>query len=396
MKKLSILILTLAALTIGACIYDFNAEVPGTDDIVVIEGDILIGDFTRVLVSTSRPLEDADKATEYIQANVTVEASNGIQYKGISGSLIDTRGADPSLEYRLVVSLPRGTYASDWAPVLQAAVIDSLAYTINADKTTMTIDVTAHGNAENLYYRWIAEETWEYHAAFQASHYYVPRGSVLKGEVMERDTVAQFENGENTYYCWNTGQVHDIMIASAKDYTDNRIVRHPLYAMDRYEQRISYIYSVRLVQEALTETAYRYWDMMQKNSSDVGGLFSPEPYEMRGNIINEANPDEMVLGYISVTAPSTMRYFIDSYKIMFGRSTPGEYDYLPVYVQKKEWAKYYRQGYSVYALHTDESPGAGREEVSDYEFDWLPNRCVHCEMWGGNKNKPSYWPNDHR
>ena len=395
MKKIQLLTLMITALMTGACIYDFNAEVPGTEGIVVIEGDILIGDYTRVRVSTSLPLTGNEPVRPLASA-ITVEASDGTQYTGRNGSSIDTRFANPSLEYRLVVTNARGTYVSEWAPVLQAAAIDSLDYTISDDHTTMTVDVSAHGGPENIYYRWIAEETWEYHAPFQASHFFVPRGSYLKGVVVERDTVAMFENGENTYYCWNHGQVSDLMIASSKDLTENRIVRHPLYAMDCYEQRISYLYSVLLIQEALTETAYRYWDMMQKNSSDVGGLFSPEPYEMRGNIVNTDQPDEMVLGYISVTAPSSLRYFIDSYDIMFGRSRPGEYDYEPLYVQKEDWSRYYRTGYAVYMLHTDESPGTGHESVEDYEFDWLPKRCVQCDLLGGSKDKPDYWPNNHK
>lgn len=395
MKKIHLLLLAVAALTVAACIYDFNAEVPGTQGIVVIEGDILIGDYTRVRVSTSTSLDSKEEPGP-LPSRISVEASDGTTYSGYNNARIDTRFADPSLEYRLVVTNERGTYVSEWAPVLRAAAIDSLDYSISDDRTTMTINVNAHGEPGNDFYRWVAEETWEYHAPFQASHFFVPRGGYLDGKVVPIDTVAMFENGENTYYCWNNGQVRDVMIATTKDLSENRIAHHPLYRIDRYEQRISFIYSVLLIQEALTETAWRYWDMMQKNSSDVGGLFSPEPYEMRGNITSVDNPDEMVLGYISVTAPSTLRYFIESYKFIFARTRPGEYDVEPVYVQRNNWYRYYNNGYSVYMLHTDESPGSGREEASDYEFDWLPNRCVHCELLGGSKEKPDYWPNDHK
>ena len=121
--------------------------------------------------------------------------------------------------------------------MLQAAAIDSLAYTISDDHTTMTVDVSAHGGPENLYYRWIAEETWEYHAPFQASHFFVPRNTYLKGKLVERDTVAMYEDGENTYYCWNHGQVSDLMIASAKDLTENRITDiTPILSLPRLEQ----------------------------------------------------------------------------------------------------------------------------------------------------------------
>lgn len=390
---------TLLALTLfcaASCVYDFNADVQGTGGYLVVEGDILVGEYTNVRVTRSQPLSGEMEEAGWFYNRCFVEASDGTLY-GNGSSVIDTRNADPSLEYRLLIETENGKYASEWQRVLRAADIDSIAYVISDDKSTMTVDITSHGSEENRYYRWIAQETWEYHAPFQASHYFVPQGSILKGEFMYRDTVAMFENGENTYYCWNSGAVKDVLIASTDQLSENRLVRHQLYSMDRYEQRISYIYSVLITQEAISETAYRYWTMLDKNSTDVGGLFSPEPYEMRGNIVNLDNPEEMVLGYISVTAPSVTRYYIDAFRTSFPRMRPGEYDIEPVYVQKRDWRAYYRRGFDVYMLHTDEDAGTGRETVEDYEFDWLPNRCVKCWMiGGGSKQKPDYWPNDHK
>ena len=395
MRKIRLLTLMIAALLTGACVYDFNANVAGSDNILVIEGDILIGDYTNVRVSTSSALTGTMSTETLWDVTTTVEASDGTSYTG--HTTVDTRSADPSLEYRLVVKTSRGTYVSEWAPVLVSGPIDSLSYVISDDRTTMTIEVTAHGDDTNRYYRWIADQTWEYHTPYMASHYYVPRWTIIDGVEIPRDSVMKYKDGENHYYCWNSSQVDNVMIASSADLSENRIVRHPLFSMDRYEQRISYIYSVLLTQEAISETAWRYWDMLVKNSSDVGGLFSPEPYEMRGNIINEANPDEMVLGYVSVTAPSKLRYFIDAETTGFPRVHHEDYDYEPVYVSREMWREYYRKGYDVYMLHSDEGAGTGRESELDYEFDWLPNRCVYCELWGGgHKNKPSYWPNDHK
>ena len=392
MKKLKYtLVLTLALLSAAACVYDFKADIQGRGGYLVVEGDILIGEFTTVKVSRSLPLSGDEPGSESVAAACFVEASHG-------GWIIDTRDADSSLEYRLVIESGGATYASEWAPVLQAASIDSIAYTISDDRQTMTVDVTAHGDSDNRYYRWTAKETWEYHAPFQASHYFLPRGSILKGEVIARDTVAMFENGENNYYCWNSGAVREVLIATTEQLSENRLVRHRLYSMNRYEQRISYLYSVELTQEAISQTAYKYWTMLDKNSTDVGGLFSPEPYEMRGNIKNVDDPDEMVLGYISVTRPSVTRYFIRSYEMSFAGTPRGAYDDEPVYVPENLWRRYfYNNGYDVYAIHTSDAPGTGIETEEDYEFDWLPARCVKCWLWGGGtKQKPDYWPNDHK
>lgn len=395
MKKRLTFLLAIAALLVGACIYDFDAGLMGEEGTLVVEGDILIGEYTNVRLSRSMGLTSPDGMI-IVSGVCYVEASDGTRY-GNGSTRIDTRNADPSLKYRLVVETGGRNYTSEWESVIQAPAIDSLSYSINSDGSLMTIEVTTlPGGEDNRYYRWVAEQTWEYHAPFQASHYFVQSGSTLDGERVTRDTVVMFKNGANSYYCWNNSVVHDVMVATTDQLAENRLVRHPLYEIDCYDQRLSYLYSVLLRQEAVSETAYRYWTMLQKNTTDVGGLFSPEPYEMRGNITCIENPSEMVLGYISVTAPTSTRYFLKSSDIRFHKTRRSDYEYEPVYVQRSEWRTYYRRNYDVYMIHTDEGAGTGRETESDYEFDWLPNRCIKCWLSGtGTKDRPAWWPNDH-
>ena len=396
MRKLgNILLLMTALLAAVSCIYDFNPDLQGRGGVLVVEGDILIGDFTVVRISRSMDLTTdvtAGRHFEHVSASCFVEASDGTVY-GNGSSRIDTRPADPSLEYRLVVRTETGEYVSEWARPLRASAIDSLSYSISPDATTMWVEVSAHGERDNIYYRWIGEETWEYHAPFHATHYFVPRGTIHKGEVMPRDTVVAYEHGEDAYFCWRSGVVNSVLVASTGDLSENRLVRHRLYSMDRYDQKISYLYSVDLTQEALSEAAYKYWTLLEKNSNDVGGLFSPEPMEMRGNIVNVNDPEEMVLGYVSVTVPARTRYFIISHDTSFPRTRRSDYDYEPVYVLKKDWRRYYSNNYDVYMEHNADDPG--RDQQANDEFDWLPARCVKCWLWSsGTKNKPSYWPND--
>ena len=393
-KSIHLLILALAAFCAGSCIYDFNPDLKGEGGYLVVEGDIMIGDYTNVTVRMSSPLQSGDGPSPVVSVRrAYVEGSDGTVYGNGGAWGIDTRHADPNQEYRLVLEIESRKYVSAWAPVMQTAAIDSVAWTVSDDSETMTVDVSASGEGSR-YYRWTAVQTWEYHAAFQASHFFVPAYTTLKDEVVPRDTVAMYENGENTYWCWNSEAVPDLMMASTAENSENRIVRHPLYEMNRYEQRCMYLYSLLLTQEGISEEAWRYYEAMRKNSTDVGGLFSPEPSEMRGNIYNAEDPSELVLGYVSVTAPQKARVFIDM--TTFGRMPRDAFADEPLYVEKTSWRKYYREGWRVYALHTDESPGSGRESEEDYEFDWLPARCVDCRMQNGNKTKPDFWPNDHK
>ena len=126
--------------------------------------------------------------------------------------------------------------------------------------------------------------------------------------------------------------------------------------------------------------------MRSETASSYAGIY----------IITE-EPSEMVLGYVSVTAPATTRYFIRSYAIQFHKTRRSDFDFEPVYVQRSDWRLYYRRNYDVYMLHTEEGAGTGRDTEEDYEFDWLPARCIKCWIWGnGTKQKPEWWPNDHQ
>lgn len=393
-RFLSLLPCLAAILCAVSCIYDYAPVVDGSESVVVIEGDILIGGYTEVRVSRTKPLQtlfsEMTQDTWPEGTRAWVEASDGTRYDG-EGSRIDTRSADPSLTYRLLVSSGGSTYVSEWTPVVRSAAIDSVSYSISDDGMSLTIDVSTSGDADNVYYRWVAREDWEYHTPFNASHYYVPAATYDHGTFYPRHAVVPYRDGENSYYCWSSGRVKELLLASAESFSENRLVRHALYTYSCYDRRMSYIYSVELTQEALSETAYRFWDTMRKNSDDVGGLFSPEPFEMQGNISCQEHPDEVVVGYISASVPAVRRIFIDLEDINFARMSLEDreiYAVQPIEVGKSDWSRYYRAGYAV----LNHVP-MGDED----DFYWIPLRCVDCTVWGtGSKHKPEFWPNDHK
>lgn len=388
MKKRTVFWLWMLAVLGTACVYDYQAETGNLQRFVVIEGDILIGDYTQVRVSTSGALSDNSAADRSIAAVAYVEASDATRYTGPLDA-IDTRNANPSLQYRLVVSCIHGTYMSDWVGVLLSGPIDSVGYHISDDRQTLTMEVSSRG-VDSPYFRWLARETWEYHTPYYASSYFVRKGTEDHGVVYPQDTILPFRSGENTCYCWNDANVPDIMTASTEHLSENRLVQHELYTIGCYEQRISYIYSVEILQEALSEEAYRYWETLSKNSKDIGGLFSPEPFEMPGNIHSERDPEEKVLGYISATVPSVKRVYLRSAEIKFAQIPPEDRQVYDIesrcdYGDSKTRRWLFTNGFSVVG-RTPGMPGC---------FDWLPTRCVNCEVWGnGTRKKPDFWPYD--
>lgn len=383
------LTLVLALLAV-ACVYDYEPTVMESASMLVVNGDILIGEETTVRLTYASKI-GAKPMGNQLADLVYVEASDGVTYAGVPAKdksyHIDTRMASPSAEYRLVIEQRGKVYESDWAPVLESPAIDSISFSIDEGGKTMTIDVSTHADAGaaagNRYFRWLGRQVWEYHSATRLIENMIPAGATYKGVVVPRDTTVYWKYGDiDNYFCWTSAEVPDLMLGKTEDLKENRLVRHALYQLDNQGTRSQYLYSIELVQEAITGEAWRYYEAVRRNSTDVGGLFSAQPSEVRGNIHNRDDAGEWVLGYVSVTRPAVLRRFIDMRKLMFHRYS--DWDRVIEYVVTPEFfLRYYQNGYRL--SHMDFDP---------VKYYWMPRGCYDCTAHGGNKNKPEWWPND--
>lgn len=391
MKRKFLLTALLTVLLTGGCIYDFDPQVEGGQQFLVVEGDILVGDMSEFTVSWTRDLSAlADEATRYEPGSLRIVCDDGSSLEALSMSgrfLLDTRGLSPDRKYRVELSISGDNVCTDWLEVHKAGVLDSLNYVIDPlTKEQMWICVTAHAeDSDEKYFRWRCEETWEYHAQYMAGYYYVKDSRYGK--------VLPFENGENTFWCWKEGRVSDIMVASTADLSDPRFICHKLYSIGNTESKASYLYSPQVVQTAVSEEAYRYWAALSRNTADVGGLFSPQPSECRGNLRSERNPDKLVLGYVSASTVAKKRIFVSEGLDFFykGRSSGVS----PEYIAKELWPMKYSAGMRPYQPHYVEGAD-DLDPIAMDMYEWLPSECVECTRQGGTKNKPVWWPNDHK
>ena len=388
----------IALFCVAGCIYDFTPVLDEEEhSFVVIEGDILAGAQTLVRAGFTAPLDGKVSWLPQYRYEVFVEREDGVLYRqnyerpvpnpedSLDAAItdwvgaddyasIDTRRLDVSHRYRLVVRLYKGrTYRSEWLDVLHAAPIDSVSWRVDPHrKEWMSISVTSQPGSDTPYYRWICREFWQYDSPWRTVFYYDP----LQNQIRTLENIS-----DNTYWCWRSDVEHTISVASAVSLAENRIVDHEMYQIFNQQQRISFFYCVDVVQESISEEAYRYWNALKKNTFDVGGLFSPQPAECRGNIICDENPDELVLGYISASSVTFCRKFISGanfydFRASQDRSTP-------VLVRNTNWKHYYSD--------LDMRPYEP-VEGDDNLYKWLPRRCVDCTVMGGSKRKPSFWP----
>ena len=157
----------------------------------------------------------------------------------------------------------------------------------------------------------------------------------------------------------------------------------PLVQMGSTDMRISLLYSIEVSQRALSRESYQYWETLRKNSDQVGGIFSPQPSEMRGNIKCTTDPEETVLGFISAASVTKKRFFASKSEIGIYNNS----HICPVMIPEREkpipipWSTMHETGYDIVSYNPSERESA-----------WAPVSCVDCRIFG-TKNKPSFWPN---
>lgn len=373
-----------------SCVYPFSPELPQEERKLVVEGDIILGDYTNVKLSYMAYLDERDYEPVH-ESTVMVQDSEGNEYQAFysftSGIYtIDTRQPKSlSAQYRLYVKLRDGReYASEWQTPRKGPEIDSITHELDDVGFSVRFNLSLHSNDGEQYFRWSFDEDWEYRVYYRADYYYVP--PTPDDEEHPYGQILPYGQGEGTRYCWKKGSSTALMLTTTKELSSDTVTEKNFYRINRDNQKFMILYSMNLKAESLSEDAYNYWHNMSTNSENVGNLFAPIPSEMRGNIYSLSDPDELVLGFINVSTVSQQRIFVDNEKTKY-YTVPWklEDDEVSRVINPEDWRSEY---YSKYKMR----PIAKGEGDTYY---WSQIQCVDCRYLGGTKDKPSFWPNDH-
>lgn len=390
-KKISILAFSLVVLAFSAvsCIYPFNPDTEDGSGALVIEGDILIGRNTEIMVSRTSPLTDPDAVIEAPAGKVWVEDDSGTTYNGEADPdshgkyTVNTQSADPSRNYRLhfLDQVSGKEYVSAWEPVCSAPIIDSLSYNLDYERSFFNVALSMHSLKES-YFKWSYVEDWEYH-----SIYYSRIKAIWHKPISYRDDpYVTLEDRvfpeDDVYKCYNHAVSTQILTFSTEHQTDDRFVDLEFLPIPRNDLRISYIYRIVVDLEPLTKDAYLYWENIKTNSEYNGNLFAPTPSELVGNIRCVQEPDELVMGYVNVAQIARDTLVVRRSEVNFYKDTER---YQPVEtLGPDQWVEFYQNYYLPYDY-------AGMPP-SFSETLWAPSRCVDCRERGGNFDVPDNWP----
>ena len=355
-------------------IHDGITESPS---LLVVEGVINTAGQTTIYLSRTLKLADKLKASSEIKAKVQVEGQNNTVFP-LTETAAGTYSApqmnlNPNQQYRLRIKTASGKeYLSDLMTVRTTPAIDS----VNWEKTTegVKIYVNAHDSKNNTkYYQWDYQETWEIRSSAYSENIY------KNGVMVARDQNEMLA----LFTCYVTEKSTGLLIASTAKLSSDVVHRFPLVTIQNRAEKLDVRYSILTKQYAIGQEAFEYLSIMKRNSEQQGSIFDIQPSEINGNIKCISNPNEMVIGFMTISGIMEKRIFIN-YTQVPGWNFNMNCGTLTVPNRKDSLDAYFKDGKN---LVTISNLGAsGKIET----YNGSTANCLDCRL-KGSSIKPAFW-----
>ncbi len=346
------------------------------NNFLVVDGVINTAASETTVISLTRTSKLGDTFTirPVFFARVAIESNSGEQYllsQGDSGRYQSAPlNLNPANQYRLDIFTNDGNhYQSDFLTPIQTPEIDSLTWRQDKD---VTVYVNSHDPSGNSrYYRWEYLETWEYRAFYE---------SVLGVEnrrIFYRDSTNQ------AYRCWENAPSTNIVLGSSVKLTDDVISEVPLLVVPENSVKINFRYSVLAKQYSLSKEAYNYWQILKKNTQELGSLFGAQPSQLSGNLHLVEGNSPIVIGFISASSSTSKRLIIDNSQLDNWQGFPSEIgcEVLFGFIDPNDYLNFTWPDTTYVPLYF--ITGGGMAVVK--------KQCTNCMLYGGTNQKPAYW-----
>jgi len=368
----SVFIISLLFGGIISCVSDYEPSADSLSGILVVES--VISD-NETIVRLSRSIgfnEDFSSSNVINNAVVSVEGDNGmvyseVKYDGNGEYILKTPVLDLSTKYRLHIILDNEVYQSEYLSPLPTPEIDDIGSMKKGPGEPVFITVSTHDESKDgsRYYRWSYNEIWEFKSPLFANY------GTIDGKEMPFDLTTPY----NTFFCWGRDSSKIVLTGTSEKLSENIISNKRIVEIDPSDEKISLLYYIDVKQFQLRKESYDYLANIQKNIEQSGSIFSPIPYEMKGNIECVTDTDIPVIGYVEVSKITSKSTFMPDIISFY---EPPVYDCV--------------------TLTTLDSliPGNLIVQKPYHPSDptwYAPARCVNC-LTRGTKNKPEFWPTD--
>ena len=379
-------IVSLAAmiiLLISGCREPYNPEIEPADlSVLVVEGYLdTEGLPSKLKLSYTRNIQTENSFTpSYPDAIVSIRSEAGVDYPLTSmgdGEFEFAYDIPEEENYRLYISTTDGkSYTSELIkPILTPDIID-VGFVKNELGAEVFLTTKGDENADD--FLWTYEETYAFRPKIPSSYKFDP-------ETMD---VVIRNPDERTDLCYRGGVSSDLILETSSKFENQFVFRQAITQILQDDEKLSVRYSILISQKALDKKASEFWEIMRKNSNDLGSIFSPLPSNIGGNIKNDQDPDAPVVGFVSLGTIKQRRLFINVREVIPWRAVePAYYSCFvePDTIMRADYAQSFASENFVPVV-----PIFPDGAISPIGYQGTPRRCSDCTLRGTNV-KPDFW-----
>jgi hypothetical protein len=249
--------------------------------------------------------------------------------------------------------------------------------------------ISTHDNSNKTrYYRWDYNESWRYNVGGEHPSLILYKD----GNVISRNPDSLVSD------CYKFGTpTNNIYLANSTTLSKDVINQYPLGYVDASTRKLRDAYSFQARQYALTDEAYKYWQLLKKNTEQLGSILDAQPSSAISNIHSVSDPKEIIVGYVSVSTITTKRVFLD------GRKLPFRVLYPPIDSVSCGGGTIVFDPENTFQSRLNNTFAKGDSLLIEAAYDkmghligytYSNSLCVDCRLLGGVNKKPSYWPAD--
>jgi hypothetical protein len=379
MRSIGYLVFVLFATLVG-CRTPYEPEVPATElRILVVEGYLdTEGLRSEVKLSRTAPLGAESAFNPEARAKVVLKSTGGQVFpltEAGFGTYVFERNIDEKQNYILEIELSTGErYVSEsMQPIVTPEIIDA---GFKRDEEGVEVFVSTQGNANADDFLWTFEETWIYRPRIRSPYIYV---SELR-DVRER------RGAEQNSLCFKTEPSPGILLETSSRFKDQVVFQKTITEIPVGNERIMERYSILVSQKGLASKDVPFWEVLKKNTEDIGSIFSPLPSLIGGNIKSLDAAKSPVIGQVSLGVIRQKRVYINSVEVSpwnyldpkFNDCVIGEEAVL-----RSDYQVIFGNGAVVPARPLM----VGTTIVGYYPSS---RRCTDCSLYA-SKTKPSFW-----
>jgi hypothetical protein len=367
----------LLLLGVSSCIDRFEPEVKGpAQNFLVVDGFLNSSGVTTIKLTRALTLQAATAPPVEARAKVFIEEENG-QHYALTESPAGTYTSaalrlNASKRHRLQFTTTTGKeYTSDYTVVKITPPIDAVSWKIDNDE--VRIGVSTHDAANTThYYRWDAEETWEFTAPYRSAI------ELINGRIQARTN--------NIYRCWVTEKLGAIRLGNTTRLSQDIVADAPLISLPNTSVKLGYKYSVLVREYAQTAEEFAYWEALRKNTENIGTLFDALPTQLTGNVHCTTDATELVMGFVGAYSVTEKRIFIRYTDLPSTWTFASGYDKCPKPdIIEPSMAGNVFQSANYLPIET-----IYNDNGSVRAYTGLAAECVDCRLKGSNV-QPVFW-----